>query len=412
MSSNGSAAPCAKRVRGNPTALRSCCASCRHRRGRRRGGCAVDRAAEGLARRATSRASTPRPRCSARRRSRRPASLSGRDATQSRSDPRDRAVAREPLTPLAAELKWLARLLGPVRDLDVLIERLRGDVLELDDDRAAGEAARRHARGAARAFARQRCSRRSGRSGTSSCSNLFESAVSDLAEASSTVPAGEIAGASSRARPAAEQLAPDPTDSELHALRIDAKRARYAAELVATGAASKPLLRYLDALKELQDVVGEHQDAVVAETTLRKLARAQTALAAGRLIDRERLRRAEQRDRYPAALDDGARPWAKSVRLMPLLLVRHAWAGDRNKWEGDDRVRPLDERGRSDASRPRRAARAVPDRSDPDEPRSALRRDRRAAGRRTRARARASGRAQRGAAVDRGKRARPFAGRS
>lgn len=31
---------------------------------------------------------------------------------------------------------------------------------------------------------------------------------------------------------------------------------------------------------------------------------------------------------------------------MPLLLVRHAWAGDRNKWEGDDRLRPLDERGR------------------------------------------------------------------
>jgi phosphohistidine phosphatase SixA len=30
---------------------------------------------------------------------------------------------------------------------------------------------------------------------------------------------------------------------------------------------------------------------------------------------------------------------------MPLLLVRHAWAGDRDAWEGDDRDRPLDERG-------------------------------------------------------------------
>jgi 8-oxo-dGTP diphosphatase len=34
---------------------------------------------------------------------------------------------------------------------------------------------------------------------------------------------------------------------------------------------------------------------------------------------------------------------------MPLLLVRHAWAGDREEWKGDDRERPLDERGRRQA---------------------------------------------------------------
>jgi 8-oxo-dGTP diphosphatase len=34
---------------------------------------------------------------------------------------------------------------------------------------------------------------------------------------------------------------------------------------------------------------------------------------------------------------------------MPLLLVRHAWAGDRDAWVGDDRKRPLDERGRKQA---------------------------------------------------------------
>ena len=32
-----------------------------------------------------------------------------------------------------------------------------------------------------------------------------------------------------------------------------------------------------------------------------------------------------------------------------ILLVRHAWAGDRSEWEGDDRQRPLDERGRRQA---------------------------------------------------------------
>ena len=34
---------------------------------------------------------------------------------------------------------------------------------------------------------------------------------------------------------------------------------------------------------------------------------------------------------------------------MPLLLVRHASAGDRDDWAGDDRERPLDERGRKQA---------------------------------------------------------------
>jgi len=34
---------------------------------------------------------------------------------------------------------------------------------------------------------------------------------------------------------------------------------------------------------------------------------------------------------------------------MPLLLLRHASAGDRDAWEGDDRDRPLDKRGRRQA---------------------------------------------------------------
>jgi 8-oxo-dGTP diphosphatase len=32
-----------------------------------------------------------------------------------------------------------------------------------------------------------------------------------------------------------------------------------------------------------------------------------------------------------------------------MLLVRHASAGDREQWSGDDRERPLDERGRAQA---------------------------------------------------------------
>ncbi|HEY3961686.1 MAG TPA: phosphoglycerate mutase family protein, partial [Gaiellaceae bacterium] len=34
---------------------------------------------------------------------------------------------------------------------------------------------------------------------------------------------------------------------------------------------------------------------------------------------------------------------------MTVLLVRHAWAGERSEWKGDDHLRPLDERGRAQA---------------------------------------------------------------
>jgi 8-oxo-(d)GTP phosphatase len=34
---------------------------------------------------------------------------------------------------------------------------------------------------------------------------------------------------------------------------------------------------------------------------------------------------------------------------MPLILLRHGSAGDRDAWEGDDRDRPLDKRGRRQA---------------------------------------------------------------
>jgi 8-oxo-(d)GTP phosphatase len=33
-----------------------------------------------------------------------------------------------------------------------------------------------------------------------------------------------------------------------------------------------------------------------------------------------------------------------------ILLIRHASAGDREAWEGDDRLRPLDKRGRRQAA--------------------------------------------------------------
>jgi len=100
---------------------------------------------------------------------------------------------------------------------------------------------------------------------------------------------------------AAAALTPESSDDELHALRIRAKRARYAGELAAlTG--GKKLARYVQAVTAVQDVVGAHQDSVVAEERLRELVAPDRALSTGRLIELERERRREARAGAPEAI--------------------------------------------------------------------------------------------------------------
>jgi CHAD domain-containing protein len=80
-------------------------------------------------------------------------------------------------------------------------------------------------------------------------------------------------------------------------VRKKGKRARDAAELADW---KEPVRR----AKKLQDVLGEHQDAVVAAERLRQLAAgvpASVALAAGRLIEREEEHRRESRAAWPKA---------------------------------------------------------------------------------------------------------------
>lgn len=64
-------------------------------------------------------------------------------------------------------------------------------------------------------------------------------------------------------------LGSEPSDHALHALRIRAKRARYAVEAVADAAGGKRPRELASVLTRLQDVLGAHQDAVVAQVWLR-----------------------------------------------------------------------------------------------------------------------------------------------
>jgi len=67
------------------------------------------------------------------------------------------------------------------------------------------------------------------------------------------------------------RLGPEAADEQLHTVRKAVKRARCAAELAAEarvpGAAS-----YAKRAKRVQDILGDHQDAVTAQATLTELA--------------------------------------------------------------------------------------------------------------------------------------------
>jgi CHAD domain-containing protein len=99
-------------------------------------------------------------------------------------------------------------------------------------------------------------------------------------------------------------LPAEPSEEELHRIRVRAKRARYAAEL-AEPAVGKKASKFIANAKRLQDVIGEHQDAVVAghriQQALGVSRGGRVAFAAGRLVEREEERRGRARSKWRKA---------------------------------------------------------------------------------------------------------------
>jgi CHAD domain-containing protein len=101
---------------------------------------------------------------------------------------------------------------------------------------------------------------------------------------------------------AVERVMTEGTDEALHVVRIRSKRVRYAAEAVRP-VFGKPARRFAKAATALQDVLGEHQDAVVAGAWLRRAAATtpDVAFAAGELAALEANAARAARAAWPAA---------------------------------------------------------------------------------------------------------------
>jgi CHAD domain-containing protein len=210
---------------------------------------------------------------------------------------------------LRGDLKALAAELGTVRDTDVLLARLRRHIAELPaDDRPVArrivgrlEDARRAQVGALLATL-----------DSDAYVDLLDEVVAGALEprlgpdgqdaAVDTLP-GLVRPRWRRLAKAVRALGPQPADEDLHQVRILAKRARYAAELAApvAGDAAADLAAHL---AEVQDVLGEIHDTVVAEGWLRAVALEldhEARFAAGALAATQRAERAALMAAWPDA---------------------------------------------------------------------------------------------------------------
>jgi len=95
-----------------------------------------------------------------------------------------------------------------------------------------------------------------------------------------------------------------------HRVRILAKRLRYALDFLAVALPKSTTERYVAALSELQDVLGELNDAAVARSALRKITRSSSTreIAEGWLSVREQVKAREAEARL-LALAETPPPW-------------------------------------------------------------------------------------------------------
>jgi CHAD domain-containing protein len=222
---------------------------------------------------------------------------------------------------LRREFDWLGTALGTARDLDVMrsylasdltalegAERRRGPMLlrRLDADRTKARAILRGVLGGARY----------GRLLARLDASLSNPPIASTGLSLLVVAAAEF----KKLRRAVKALSGHPSAGDLHAIRIRVKRARYAAELV-RAAAGEPGERFLDQAKTVQDILGEHQDAVILEEYLHAIMGRREASHAleQQLLERQCRRRKKTRaaffEEWPKLDRRGRKLW--SAPLMP-----------------------------------------------------------------------------------------------
>ncbi|MEU5009398.1 CYTH and CHAD domain-containing protein [Streptomyces sp. NPDC021749] len=225
--------------------------------------------------------------------------------------------------PIGVELKWLAGELGVGRDQEVLAERLSAGLAEVPRTLRLGPVA-------ARLQLWSQRNRAGARDRVLAVLDdprylaLLDRLHALLAEpplrAAAERPAPEAAARAvlkdyrrlaGRVEAALDAPAGQGRDEALHSARKAAKRARYAAE-AARPALGKPAKKFAKRIKKVQQLLGDHQDSVVARGALRDLATqahraGEGGFTFGLLYGHEEALAAERERDLPAT-------WAKASR--------------------------------------------------------------------------------------------------
>jgi CHAD domain-containing protein len=227
---------------------------------------------------------------------------------------------REEIEP---RLRSIADAAADARDADVMSRRMRAEV----DGTIAALAPLFETLERQRTAARERLM-------ATLDGDAYVALLNDLVAATVTPPAGPadgpaadalgalVLGAWDRLERRADELDADSPVDDFHRTRIAVKRARYAAELASRsleGKAAEGAARLGERLAELQDLLGDVQDAAVAEGLIRETlsargAGARYAFEAGRLVERLRSRADESMraflDEWPEIRRKRWRKWA------------------------------------------------------------------------------------------------------
>jgi len=221
----------------------------------------------------------------------------------------DRAWADD----LRASLKRAGRTLAEARDLDVMLAHIERDAAGLDEPERTGARDLLEILSERRDRAHERLVAELCAPGYVSTLNRVEVAVAAVRFDGK----GSLRRAAEkqhrRARRIATRLPDDPTDAQLHELRRAVRRSRYTAELAAA-CGTGGLGSYITRAKALQDVLGSHQDAVVAASVIRELD-AEVHRPAGHLAAETLIR--VQADHRAAARREAARAWKRADARAP-----------------------------------------------------------------------------------------------
>ncbi|AOP45864.1 CYTH and CHAD domain-containing protein [Streptomyces lydicus] len=242
-----------------------------------------------------------------------------------------KVLDREVTAPVGGELKWLAAELGVERDREVLTDRLLTAVAEVPRTLRLGPVdarlriwSERH-----RVVSRDRVlAALDGDRYLALLKTLHALLEDPPLRPGAGRPAPGIAARAvlkdyrrlaRRVRTALDAPAGRDRDVALHRARKAAKRTRYAAE-VARPALGRPAKKFAKRVKRVQQLLGDHQDSVVARDALRELAtQAQQAgeggFTFGLLYGREEARAAERERELP-------RVWKKASRRKYRAALR------------------------------------------------------------------------------------------